>query len=723
MSSAKSCKSLQWLPSVRRLPSSNSTTSVYILAASFLTGVAIYAIPSQKMNGTVTSELSANPEVDIPQSKPGETMAIHPMAFTCALFEEIEDPHDSLTLKWIYVGEGLFPLLATILLCKERVFTHIGSLELPLERAARDTELITINTVAMGDFSSHPNTTIKFHGCSFAGSFIAHSPGRLTAFYMTSRQSISGSPAMHPNISIKCLPISSDAMGVTSDGSVLQSFSDIFHIHRTYHFDITVHRKSPITSTQYIKIFPYQRNWFCRSTTGDGTSEVSRGSGDEFPKGGANTTILFDLDTKLSSAALLVPRRITRDKHGNHCLILFKDGSSAPSVRTSDTTIAFGLMEVPTGDKGGVEQIVVRDGKDACFLSLEKKIESHIITLESSAKSLRIFSILSHKSELGDNETVIQIFKQGSSNDVNLVVERIMVASDKLLLLCSRKADGNQCLFLGGTIESLARNDFDILVRKKTRKLWLNNGESFLSMIQLPADNHDIPANVAISTTTRVMILSLRSQLHVLSQCSASVTCGNLSQIGSHTIAFLETCDAGQRLSYLSTCNDNLVGVISSMSSGYGHSSLLVAVRPDRLLYLTPQHITSVSGSNNVDSISVPLILTRPLLLLEPLVTNAFMQLRSTDEKCLLLQTIFEKFGPKKFSNPHQDNEGIGTFGVGITPKVCSLVGSSLNELLKESEDGKEIAYWVPRLNERLPDLHSDLSFSLGAFDDTRHVW
>jgi len=727
--SEKSCRSLQWLCSLNRLPSSITTTSAFILAASFLTGVAVYAIPMTKTNEPTTSELSTSATLDYPQSKPGETMTIYPFALTSALFSEVQNLNGAPTLKWIYAGEGLFPLLATILIHEERVFLHVGSLELPsertareTERAARETKMISMKTVTTGDFSLNTNTALNFHGCNFEGSILAHSPGQLTAFCVTSRQSLFGLPRMHPNMMMKSLPVSSDALGVTSDGSVLQSFSDIIHIQKTYHFDVTVHRKS-IGSEQYITIFPYQRHWLCRSITGDVTSQVSREAGDEFPKGGARTSILFDLDSKVSSVTPLIPRRILRDRHGKNCLILFEDGSVTPSQRTSNNIIAFGLMEVPLGDKVVVDEIVVHEGNDACFRAPGTTRENHIIMLDSKAKSLRMLSMLSLKGELEGNGNVTQLFKKGSSNDVNLAVERVMVASDQILLLCSRKADGRQCLFLGGTLESLERNKSEFLVRKKTSKFWLNESELFLSMIQLPTDNDDTISIVAISTTARVIILSLGLKLRVLSQCSASVTCDNLAQIGSQTVAFLENCDAGQRLSYLSAFSGNTVGVISNMSSGWAQSLLLVALRPDRIIYLTTQNSSSRIWSYDDDSISIPLILTRPLLLLEPLVTNACGQSRSTDERNHLLRTIFEKFGPKKISNPHQENEGIGTFGAGITPKLFSIVGSSLKELLKESEDGKEIAYWIPRSDTKLPDLQGASNFSLGTLDDAQHVW
>jgi hypothetical protein len=223
---------VQWLPSLKRLPSTDSTTAVFILAASFLSGVAIYAVPVPKTKGNATSEISRSAASDIPQSKPGETVAIRPIAFTCELFGGSEGLYQSSTLKWIYAGEGLFPLLATIFVRGGRVYIHVGSLELPTERAARESKLIEIDTVTMGDFSTYPNTTIKFHGCNFAGYIIYHSPGRLTAFCSTSRKS-RGSPALHPNIFIRSLPISSDALGVDSDGSVLQPFSDFVHIQKT----------------------------------------------------------------------------------------------------------------------------------------------------------------------------------------------------------------------------------------------------------------------------------------------------------------------------------------------------------------------------------------------------------------------------------------------------------------------------------------------------------
>jgi hypothetical protein len=152
---------------------------------------------------------------------------------------------------------------------------------------------------------------------------------------------------------------------------------------------------------------------------------------------------------------------------------------------------------------------------------------------------------------------------------------------------------------------------------------------------------------------------------------------------------------------------------------------MLVALRPDRMIYLMNHTDLTFYKDQNVDTLSGLMVLTRPLLLLEPLVTNAIGHMTAVDGKDTLLRTIFEKFGPKKISNPYQESEGIGTFGVGITPKVYSILGPDFSRYLGESEEGKEIAYWVPRRNDWAPerDLKISDSFSSFAFNDTKHVW
>lgn len=421
----------------------------------------------------------------------------------------------------------------------------------------------------------------------------------------------------------------------------------------------------------------------------------------------------------------MTPCRILRDRLGKHCLILFEDGSKTKRNISETSPIAsFALLDTSNEYEYITSNFMLHAAKDVCFVSLKNnEIEDHVLTLDNEAKTLNLTHILSLKDNLHGTESKMQIFKEGCSNDRNLVVERIMVMSENILLLSSRKTDGKQCLFLGGTVEFLATSGSKFFVRKKASKLWLEKNELFISLTPLPRDKETTPLIIAISTTKRVMIVCIEPEFPILAQRSAIVQ-SNLAQIGSHTVCFFEACGNGNRLSYLSSFDQKQTGIISSISWNTAQSLILAAVRPDRIVYLSTAHNIGFSRSPDVCVTSIPCPLTRPLLLLEPLVTNAFVNFRTDQERDILLRVIFEKFGPKKLSNPYQENEGIGTSGIGITSKLRSLIGPTFNELLKEIQVDAEIAFWMPQTDSSSTSNGYLIdSRCLSSLDDTKHVW
>lgn len=100
-----------------------------------------------------------------------------------------------------------------------------------------------------------------------------------------------------------------------------------------------------------------------------------------------------------------------------------------------------------------------------------------------------------------------------------------------------------------------------------------------------------------------------------------------------------------------------------------------MAVRPERFLYARYHAgIRLVEHSENENSFIIPNLLTRPAMLLEPMVANALCEADNPGESTILLRAVIERFGRKVGSFPHGDDEGIGVNGSGLTQQVMEML-------------------------------------------------
>lgn len=100
-----------------------------------------------------------------------------------------------------------------------------------------------------------------------------------------------------------------------------------------------------------------------------------------------------------------------------------------------------------------------------------------------------------------------------------------------------------------------------------------------------------------------------------------------------------------------------------------------MAMRPERFLY-AQYHAGSrmVEQGENRDAFLLPTCITRPAMLLEPMVANALCEADNPGESTILLRAVIERFGRKVGSFPHGDDEGIGVNGTGLTQQVVEML-------------------------------------------------
>jgi hypothetical protein len=198
-----------------------------------------------------------------------------------------------------------------------------------------------------------------------------------------------------------------------------------------------------------------------------------------------------------------------------------------------------------------------------------------------------------------------------------------------------------------------------------------------------------------------------------------------LVPMGSYTVAY---CSHGDhKVRYLSGLPDRIgrSGIIASISvpiPSY-YTIFLVAIRPDRFIYNSFHNGTRlVERGQSTNSFLLPLAITRPALLLEPMVANAIASGGNETAAQPFLRTIFEKFGRKVATMSHGEGEGIGNYGAGMTSQVFELL---------EYYNLKPAASWLltgivdfdRSANSRLLPSHLPVTAKMkAAFDTDTHL-
>ena len=675
------CHCLAWL-------SIESSSSPLLLAAMFATGVTVYALllPStptgEKQDIPPLVDISGSITLETSQSASINSNVISP--FVASRFDADEVGRESSTVLWMKGGNGSLPYLATILFQNgNQMVITVATIHFPGHM--EDNKSASLKIISKESVSIPHAKFSKFYGQNVAGSVLAHYHGHLTSYRLASTLGRYRYSELHPKLYLDSMPISSEVIGITSSGFTNQPVNDVLYI------------QSSVEFSNQMELQLSRRYSLHRANTGDAKGVKREAADVEFPRGGASASFLCDLSCQNSSSVALSPRRIIVDQASQKCIIFFGENNE-------DTTTSFTCFDVPVEDNQMVKPFNLYPGKDACFMPVQSSEgETQILVLDNEAKILRICGSTTLDADLENNDCIVHIFKVGSSNDQKLLINRTFIISDKIVFMCSRKVDGKQCLFIGGPLESLKARSSKAFVRKKTSKFWLERFELFVSLVQLPSDNNSEPINIAIATTSRVTIVSSDPAMQVLTQTRSKLSCRSLAPLGSNSVAFIDTSNGDNHLTYLTSWEKNQRGIICNMAGSHPNESFaMLALRPDRLIYLPIQsHYFLSTAQIEAEPRDVPLPLTKPLLLFEPLLANALAGELCRRSNDTILRSILERFGPKRTANPYSDNEGLGTMGAGMNAKVFTMLSTVLGPNLKSGEKDKKLAPWVPQHLER----------------------
>ena len=244
-----------------------------------------------------------------------------------------------------------------------------------------------------------------------------------------------------------------------------------------------------------------------------------------------------------------------------------------------------------------------------------------------------------------------------------------------LVIASTSGSHGKYCLIAGQQVDEEDLVWSSLLPNlKEDPILWLEECEQVSLVIPLPNEGSK-RGGLGVATTLRVLILS--ADLNIMAEIDDTPPPGSLVPLGSYTVAY---CSHGDnKLRYLSGLPGiGRSGVIASLSAPVPSycTSWLLGIRPDRFLLL-PYHSGTrlVERGQSANSILLPTAVTRPALLLEPMVANAIATADGDEDTAIsFLRNVFEKFGRKIATMSHDEGEGIGNYGAGITSTVFELL-------------------------------------------------
>lgn len=567
-------------------------------------------------------------------------------------------------------GDNVFPFLSVMKLAKDQSFIVILGTDF-----GEDT--YSLKYIHQEDGLSFGDDVFDFLSSKDEGRLILHRSGGLASLTLSSSSFAANTNFRNNHAKLTFIPdvICSEALGLTNTGSVYGSFHDIYFI------------KSIVSSYA-------RKHVLFRTSTGD-NNENRPDSEDEFPKGGTAVSRVCELNSSGQ------PLRIDRHEGGEHILVLY---GSRCNASTSEFSVISNISK-------NISQSRSFSAKDAFFTKDSLNMhDPRIIVLGEDSRTLYYCNFLTFEEDLCNENNCLRIFKEGSSNDEKLSVSRVFPLRDKVMFLCNRNFDGKECLFVGGDVHRFNQEGALAFVQKKTKKFWFEKCESLVSIVTLPAHDEFIQSTLAIVTTSRIIILICNSnRLQLLAEFHTKEKCHNVVPLGSHTVAFQLEIDS--TLYYLSAGHKPSVGIVCNLPSLDLHGlSRVLAIRPDRLVYLPTTALNRFSQHEEDEPYAIPLVFTKPLLLLEPLLFNVS---GSTVESLQnRIQSLVQKFGPKDSNTPYSENEGVGVLGAGINCSVMQVLNTN-NVSLK-----KDFAPWIPSSLRK----GKENEIEVGGHTDC-HVW
>ena len=725
------CTHLAWLPP------QPSMSHLQMLSASFQNGLAIFhiALPvlADRKNGCRPFPAPTSATLL------SQTPALNPI-----VANRWQGRHDRAFSSWVNLGPHSSPGLALLLHESDSTGGSarivFGCINIPLywrgpmPKDRLNPFCILASSSVAKCSGSYPlrllgGSALKAAVCHAAEGIVLMSP---------STSSIATDAAM---ISLS-YPISSNPPGLSSLGDPIltDAGSDkdgILHIFTVLNCE---RQKSENEGNMLDWSRPRRRHWICRTVVGDSRNskleetKEDRGAsefGDSEPVlGGTSSDVICEL---LYSDSLtgLTPFRIVRCPGAKVCAVLFLPAlGEKDRIQQGYLPQASSIALVDYSGPSPVIEVVeardisfwLKEGSTICGLLLSRDGASlTFFSWEESPKSLALGTAFRPMVGVETDESYIEcrrIFTFTGASKLGLVV------------VGTRHSDGQSCVAAGDLCEIANINEDSwspLLPNILTGlSMWLGKSEEVFTIVGLESDDSGY-RNFAVATSKRVLILS--SAMIITAQTRTTVSCIALAPLGAFAVCF---CSNG-KLQYLCGLDGGLVsGSIATLPlprSGYV-PNLLLGVRPDRVLLFQWHSGTRLAEpGQSVNTFLLPTAITRPVLLLEPMVANAVCIGGKQSQSTPVLRGVIEKFGRKIASITHGDDEGIGHLGAGVTPQVFEILRKyGLNQaaswlltgtvMFDRSVNSKILPHWLPVAPKARGALNSDAFLHLVANGD-----
>ena len=649
-----------------------------LLSACFQNGLAVFhvGLPVHSDGSSVKP---------LPEMAPGSSLGQAPKVWP-VVAKRWQGKHEHAMSAWISLGPQVNPCISILLQSSESARQNmvLGIIHIPQYRrgpVAKE-RLLPFRILANGMLSATSHTSLLPSVVN--GVALCYSADHLFHIYPTIFENSSGS-----SVSSLWHPVSSQPPGLSSVGDPLLEDTKtdkdgIVHIHTTWQCE---RNKSESEGSLYDWSRPARRHWLCRTVVGDRKScAVDEAKEERAPShfgdgetvlGGASSEVVCEIFD--DSLAGVTPMRIIRCPGVSELYaVLFRPSlcsktGGKDAISLDATVVAFiDRSESPTV----VRPLVARD---AVFLPSPPGESPRGLLLKKDGLGLAYFTWDTAERKCNIHKTYRPIL--GVEDDKDYVeCKRIFVSSGaskmSLLAVGTRLRDLKVAIVCGELVELNsveAENWAPLLPNIATgRSAWLESFEDVLALVGLEGDDSGY-RNFSVVTTQRVLILS--SAMEISGECrTRRVSSTSLAPLGAFAVSFI----SDGKVRYLCCLDGDLThGTVATLCPSLNRINpyLLLAVRQDRIIALREQiNIRLVEPGQKVDSIFLPTALTKPALLLEPLVANAISIGGKQNQSTTILRNVVEKFG-RVVALAHGENEGIGNLGTGLTSRVFEILG------------------------------------------------
>jgi hypothetical protein len=660
------------------LPTSSSFPSLTLLSVTFENGFVTFHVDLP----VVKNSSFENGYHAFPESTQATVITASPL-LSPIVAKRWKGKYEHSCLSWIQLGpcddtciavvlhDSVQPI-ARIVLCAIHFPIKYRGL-LPKIESALSCQVLASSTISKNDI----NYPVGVLHCS--DSIILCSKQSLSTMRLSSV--IPESSKVNP-ASLLNHPVMSNPFGLSSTGDPFLSDTQIdsdgvLYIHSTIHCE---RQTGTIESELLHWNLPTRRFWLCRSIAGDSMQtspdEVKEESGFEesYPVlGGGNTQVICELyDEALDG---LTPIRIVRCWRKRICIIIYRRAiGSLPISKERTSFAAERIAFVDFSEENAF--IEVAPGRDAAFFPGDKTNFAQGLILSLDGLSVTYFEF---KRIEGLKRSLSFRPILGIEDDSDYIDPwRILVFSDEtklnMAILGRRYKDNRMCFVTGDVsdVDKATSTECPILLPNivSGRIFCLEANEDVVTIIGLQGDGSGY-RNFAMSTSRRVIILS--SSLSLSGESLHDRTNG-LAPIGSFAVCFA----TNDKVRYLCCLNKELsTGVVASLGQSILSCTpvVLFGIRPDRMiLYSTSSGTTLCETGQNVDAFRLPVPITRPAMLLEPMIANAVCIGETSNGSNSILHLVTEKFGRKVSSIAHGEKEGIGAYGAGLTPGCFEIL-------------------------------------------------